>query len=975
MPTDNLILFPPFRLELANEQLWRDKALVPLRPKSFAVLRYLVEHPGRLVTREELRNAIWPGIYVSEGLLRSYIRELREILEDDAEKPRFIETVPRRGFRFLAPVTTATLPILELEARTLRLVPSPTLPDLQSSSPQSLVPDAQHSALSTQHSVLVGREAELAQLHEWLEKAASGERQLVFVTGEPGIGKTTLVETFLADIGQQETSHGPQEQTASFPPRSTARPSLSSPWIGQGQCVEHYGAGEAYLPILDALGRLCRQPGGEQLIATLYRYAPTWLVQMPPLVSDLEFEALQRKVQGSGRERMLHELAEAIEVFTATHLLVLVLEDLHWCDYSTLDLLGVLARRRELARLCIIGTYRPADVIVSSHPLRELKQELQSHRQCDELALSFLTEQSVAAYLTNRFPLRNADDRSSLQALAHSIHHQTDGNPLFMVNLIDYWTNEGVLPETSGRDRQDAFAGNANRGVPESLQQMVEKQLERLTAEDQYLLEVASVAGEEFSAAAVAVGAETRAEQVDEGYEGLAARGQFVRSRGMDTLPNGAVTGRYRFLHAIYQHILYERLSAIRRIRLHRAIGEKMEHLWGAQAHEHASTLAVHFEFGQAYPQAIQYLWLAAENARRKHAYHEAAALLTKSLSLLPTQPDTLERRQQELALLVSLGVPLLMTKGYAAPEVEHTYARARALCQELGESPQLLPALAGLFRFYFVRAEFQLAQEFGAQVLRLAQSTSDAVVFLIAHSMLAVPLVSLGELTAAREQFEKVIMLYDPQQHRFIASLYGDDPGIICLALSALALWFLGYPAQALRNSQKALALAQDLALPYNVAFALDLATWIHFYRGESQAAQACIEALSPLVSEQGFQFFAAESLILQGWVLAEQGQGTEGLMQMRPGLTAYRATGAEMSRPSHLGLLAKTYGKLGQVEEGLDALAEAFAVMDRTGERCLEAELYRLKGELLLRQGQVAGSKSKKETSKTPRPTTKRP
>jgi predicted ATPase len=680
---------------------------------------------------------------------------------------------------------------------------------------------------------------------------------------------------------------------------------------------------------------------------------------MPPLVSDTKFEALQRKVQGAARERMLRELAEAIEAFTADRLLVLALEDLHWCDYSTLDLLGVLARRRELARLLIIGTYRPADVIVSGHPLRELKQELQSHRQCDELALSFLTEQSVVAYLTNKFPLREANNRSSLQALAHAIHQQTDGNPLFMVNLIDYWTNEGVLPEPGGQDRQEAFAGNASRGVPDNLRQMVEKQLERLTVEEQYRLEVARVAGEEFSVASVVVGEETQAEHVEEGYEGLAARGQFVRFRSMETLPNGAVTGRYRFLHAIYQQILYERLTTIRRIRLHQAVGEKMERLWGAQAHEHASALAVHFELGQAYPQALQYLGLAAENARRKYAYHEMVALLTRSLSLLPAQPDTPERKQQELALLVSVGVPLLMTKGYAAPEVEQTYARARALCQELGESPQLLPALAGLFRFYFVRAEFQTARELGAQVLRLAQRTSDAVVFLIAHSILAVPLLSLGEFTAAREQFEKGIALYDPQQHRFMASLYGDDPGIICLALSALTLWFLGYPAQALRNSQKALALAQDLALPYNLALALDLATWVHFYRGERQAAQACIEALLPLVSEQGFEFFAAESLILRGWVLAEQGQGTEGLMQMRPGLAAYRATGAEMSRPSHLGLLAKAYGKVGQVGEGLGALAEAFAVVDKTGECCLEAELYRLKGELTLRQFHVSGSK----------------
>src|SRR5262245_44688179 len=268
MATDNPILFPPFRLEPANEQLWRDETLVPLRPKPFAVLRYLVEHPGRLVTREELQNAIWPGIYVSEGLLRGYIRALREILEDDAGAPRFIETVPRRGFRFLAPVMEGAAP-----------APSPKfqVPNL----------DTRHSTFDTQHSVLVGREAELAQLHEWLAKAASGERQLVFVTGEPGIGKTTLAETFLQSL-ESRVQHLASENYS--PPLSNVqtldpgRQTLNAhPWIGQGQCVEHYGAGEAYLPILDALGRLCRQPGGEQLVKTLYQYAPTWLVQMPPL--------------------------------------------------------------------------------------------------------------------------------------------------------------------------------------------------------------------------------------------------------------------------------------------------------------------------------------------------------------------------------------------------------------------------------------------------------------------------------------------------------------------------------------------------------------------------------------------------------------------------------------------------------------------------------------------------------------------
>ncbi len=953
MSTDTPLLFSPFRLERANQQLWRDEAFVPLRPKSFAVLRYLVEHPGRLVTRQELQNAIWPGIYVSDGLLRGYIRELREILADDAETPRFIETVPRRGYRFLAPVTLGAAAV---------------------SGPEFQAPNlnTQQSILNTQHSLLVGREAELAQLHKWLARAAGGERQLVFVTGEPGIGKTSLVEMFFESLGQRGTGNEERatgkgqegvrswELGAGFSSPQTPghKPQASEVMLGWGQCVEHYGVREAYLPILDSLGRLCRQPGGEPLIRTLYQYAPTWLVQMPSLVHETEFELLQRKVQGGARERMLRELAEALEAFTADRLLVLALEDLHWCDYSTLDLIGVLARRRELARLCIIGTYRPADLIVFDHPLRGLKQELHSHRLCNELALSFLTEHSVTVYLTHRFPSEEANDHSSLLALARSIHEYADGNPLFMVNLVDYWTSERTLPDTSRQRRPSTPGIETERGIPESLRLMVEKQLERLTMEEQQALEVASVAGDEFSAATLVVGDDTQVEQMEECCEGLAARGQFVRFRSMATLPNGSVTGRYRFLHTIYQQILYERLPAIRRIRLHRALGEKMEQLWDARAPEYASALAVHFERGQAYQQAGQYLWLAAENARRKHAYHETVALLTKSLDLLQAQPDSLERRQQELALLVALGVPLLMTKGYAAPEVEQTYSRARQLSLELGESPQFLPALTGLFRFHFVRANFTMAQEIAEQVLRLAQQTSDSLIFLIAHSLLAVPFASRGAFTSAREHFDKGVSLYDRQQHQFMASVYGDDPGITCLSLRALSLWFLGYPDQALHSAQEGFALARDLGLPYNVAFASDILAWLHFYRGEYEAAQACLDLLFPLVNEQGFEFFAAESQILQGWVLTEQGRGDDGLARMCPGISAYQATGAEMSRPSHISLLARTYGRVGQANNGLVALDEAFAIINRTGEFCLAAELSRLKGELLLQQLQVQNS-----------------
>ncbi len=334
---------------------------MPVRPKPFAVLAYLATHPGRLVTAAELRKVVWPNTYISEGLLRSYIREVRVVLRDDAETPRFIETVPRRGYRFLPALTT----------------PQPVV-----SSQWSVVSEegraGTRSQLTTGHwhqaTSLVGRDTELTQLKGWLARAMSGTRQVVFVTGEPGIGKTTVVDAFLAGVGNWGLGSG-------IPP--SPNPIFQSPksalWIARGQCIEHYGAGEAYLPVLEALGHLCRQPGGEQVVGVLSHYAPTWLVQMPALVSEAELEMLQRKIQGATRERMLREIAEAVEALTLEHPLVLVIEDVHWSDHSTLDLLSWLAQRRGPARLLLLATYRPTDVVVSRHPIRAMKQELQGH--------------------------------------------------------------------------------------------------------------------------------------------------------------------------------------------------------------------------------------------------------------------------------------------------------------------------------------------------------------------------------------------------------------------------------------------------------------------------------------------------------------------------------------------------------------------------------------------------------------------
>jgi DNA-binding winged helix-turn-helix (wHTH) protein len=534
--------FDPYRLEVRNELLWCGAQALRLTAKAFRVLHYLVEHAGQLVTKDALFEAVWPEIAVSEGVLTNCIGELRKVLGDTAQTPRFIATVHRRGYRFIAPVS------LIGTSEPPRHMASATVPVSPAAMP-----------------LLVGREAEVEALRQWLEQVLQGQRHIVFVTGETGIGKTTVVDAFLGTM----TGAAPL-------------------WVAWGQCIAHYGAGEAYLPVLDALGRLCRTPGHEHLLALLGQYAPTWLVQMPALLSQDALEGIQRKVLGASRERMLRELAEALEVVTAEQPLVLVLEDLHWSDRATMDLLAWLARRREPARLLLLGTYQPAEVIRQGHPLQALKQDLALHRQCVELRLEGLSEAAVAAYLTARFPA------CPLPAgLARVLHRRTEGQPLFMVQAVDAWVQQGWVTEVAGEWVMQVGLEAVATGVPESVRQMILQQFDGLCSAEQGVLEAGSVVGVEFTTAAVAAGVESTMEPAEERCEALVRRGQFLRRCGVEKWPDGTVVGCYAFLHALYPQVVYQQVPVGRRMQIHRRIGMWEEAGYKERASERAAELAV----------------------------------------------------------------------------------------------------------------------------------------------------------------------------------------------------------------------------------------------------------------------------------------------------------------------------------------------------------------------------------------------
>lgn len=703
------------------------------------------------------------------------------------------------------------------------------------------------------------------------------------------------------------------------------------------------------MPVLEALGRLCRGSAGKQLVKCLQQHAPTWLTQMPAVLSTTELQALQPRVLGATRERMLRELAEALEILTAEQTLILVLEDLHWADVSTLELLAALARRRESARMLVIGAYRPTEVMEDNHPLNSVVRELYAHQLGAELALRLLSEEDIAAYLRRRFPHSVLPSR-----LAQVLYHHTEGNPLFLVSEIGDLLSQSLLEQVDGAYM---FQGDIERlatKAPESIRHMVARQRERLALDERRVLEAASVAGMEFSVAAVATALETEGAVISERCAQLAERQQFLRAAGRAEWPDGTVAARYGFIHALYQHLWNERVSIEKQQQWHLRIGERKEAAYGNRASEIATELAVHFEQGRDYRRAIHYLQQAGENALYCSALTEAIAHLNKGLALLHTLPDSPERTERELTLRVILGAPLLIRKGYTAPEVKRTYARAYRLCQQVGESPQLFPALFGLFRYYLRHAQLRTARELAERLVQLAQQDSEPLFLPAAYAALGAVLFHLGEFPAAREAIELGIAGYDRRLHGPLAFQYEEDAGVICQDFAAWVLHVLGYFDLALTRTHTAFTLAQDLSHPHTLGGHCGAMAIFSQYRRESTAvqeqAQTAIRLLTAQESGPGWVTFVS---ILQGWALATQGRTEEGIAQTLAGLQTLETSGVSLWLPFFLGLLAEAYKEERQIEEGLHTLDKTLTIANSTGQHWYDAELYRLKGELTLQKG----------------------
>ncbi|HEY2464887.1 MAG TPA: AAA family ATPase, partial [Steroidobacteraceae bacterium] len=476
-------VFLYFRLDIVNQCLWRrsdvgQEERVLLAPKAFAILAYLVEHTGRLVTHDDLLEAVWPDTVVEPQAVRKHILEVRSALGDRPKHPLFIETIPKRGYRFIAPVSE---PIA-----TSHLVSDRSL-----------------------QGALVGRCGALEVLREAWQCALNGTRRIVFITGEPGIGKTALAEQFRRELAV----------------------SGQSLRIAQGQCTEGYGSKEAYGPMLDALGRLCRGPQAEPIVKILSAEAPTWLAQLPALLTREHREMLQREILGATRERMLREIADALDSVTAETALLLLFEDLHWVDDSTVDLISALARRQTSAKLMLLATCRTLRADPSGNSLKALMGDLLGRRLCLTIDLAPLSETEVEEYLAVQSPAGRPPP--GLSAL---VHRHSEGNPLFIVAALEHMAKRNLLTREGGQWQLQRPLAQIEFDVPDDLRHMIEAQLERLSAEEQSALDLASIAGTAFSASMIGSATDTDSRNLGDLYEELSRRHHIVRWAATESL-------------------------------------------------------------------------------------------------------------------------------------------------------------------------------------------------------------------------------------------------------------------------------------------------------------------------------------------------------------------------------------------------------------------------------------------------------
>jgi len=872
------VRFAEFELDEANASLLSGGKPLALAPTPFALLCALARQPGSLLTKDALLDQVWGHQFVSESVLKTAISDLRNVLGDDPRQPRVIETVPRRGYRFIA------------------------VPIAQPPGPGRALPAAEPATGRQDSGSFIGRADALARLGVAWERAYGGTRSLVWVTGEPGIGKTTLIERFIAGLGDVACA--------------------------RGQCVEHYGTGEPYLPVLEALADLCRRDSA--LPALLRAVAPTWLLQLPWLSTTQEREALRLELAGVGPERMLREMGELLDRYTGERPLLLVTEDLHWSDRSTLHLIDYIARRRGGARLMWLASFRLAEVVALDHPLNPLRHELRLHRLCEEIVLDPFSEREIADYVAAATPALAADD-----TFVRGLHERTDGVPLFVASVM------ADLSEHASGSGDAAVAREllANVAVPDNLAAIIDHYIARLGNDERALLSTAAICGMDFRAETIAEVIERDPAWVADTCERLARARVWVAAPHA-AQRGGAAERPYTFRHTLFRQVLYERTAPAARAQLHRNVGAALERERQQGVAVAAAQLAMHFDRGREPMTALRYYAEAAEAALRGLSPDECMTLTERALALIDSTSAGAGRDALEIALCTLRGVAAFRLLGVGA-ESKNAYRRAYALLDHTPEH-RLRALLTQGYSFVLCqRAEYDEALAVAEKASALAVTTGAPLLLLTASNVEGQVHMMQGRPRAARARLERAlpaIASADPTADRHVAVF----PQVMLLALLAMQLFHLGLVRQARDRLQEARLRAQEVGAPVARVVVIWFDALLEVRLGHPDRVQALADEMRAVFEESALAQGGAASDWFHGWADAQRGNGREGYRRIRAAYERNTSLGMLAGGSEVLGYAAEALLLAGDPEGADRELRQALEVARAQDERIYLPQLY---------------------------------
>jgi len=880
------VSFDEFELDEANACLLRSGKAVALAPTPFSLLCALARQPGALLTKDTLLDSVWGHQFVSDSVLKTAISDLRTALADNPREPRFIETVSRRGYRFIAvPAPAPAAPPLAAAVAGPPPSPSPSF---------------------------IGRADATAQLQQAWHQARSGQRAVVWVAGEPGIGKTTLIEHFVAGLGD------------------VAR--------ARGQCVEHYGTGEPYLPVLEALAELCR--GDRTLPALLRTVAPTWLLQLPWLSAAEERDALRRELAGVGPDRMLREMGEFLDRYTEQRPLLLVTEDLHWSDRATLQLIDHVARRRGRARLMWLSSLRLAEVIALEHPLNPLRHELRQHRLCQEVVLDPFSETEVADCIAQRSASLARDD-----AFVRALHERTDGVPLFV---------SSVIAEVMDRPADDApvEVRLAAMAVPKNLAAIIDHYIARLDSEPRVLLSAAAVCGVEFRVDTVALALERDVASVAQACE------ELVREQVWLTAPRAgevdeAAEPPYAFRHSLFRQVLYERTAPSARTHLHRKVGAALEREHSAGVPVAAAELAMHFDRGRQPMTALRYYAKAAQAALRHFSPASCLSYTERASALLQQAPEGEERNTLEIVVATLHGAAAFQSLGFGI-EARTALERAYTLLPDMPGHSMRGRLLYGFGYVLSLRGEYAQALAVAQRAEALASESNDSALMLVACIVHGQVHYMQGRSQAALAWFERGLAAAEPFD-RAATDIFFADTQVTLHGLLASEFVHRGFFERARAHAQRSRERARELRHPMT---RLD-ATWrealLEVRLGNAERVAALAEEMQALVDEFSLAHGRAACGWFRGWAQALNGAPLEGHRLIREAFEENTRLGMRSGGSEVLGYAAQALLLAGQHDAAQAELDEALRFADELAERVYLPQLWLLEAAIARAQGRA--------------------